>query len=171
MIEGHSDTPSINAIPPVLHLNKDFQDHFLVPGKRGTVRQSVMSILFEDVLARSRVYSKPQLPNRLTNTFSVGSCHSLADVSNLSVLDLPIFASDLSNSDCYQFTTHNSTTLHKQGPSTPNQKNRSAIRRLRTLISEHREAMELSQRNASEAGTGTVPGMPGFFGGSLPLGR
>jgi hypothetical protein len=75
-------------------------------------RQSYYQPVFESILHTSRVYrralcnsSMTSLPDSVARTasWSVLSGLSLADVSNISVLALPIYASEISNSHWYSF--------------------------------------------------------------------
>jgi hypothetical protein len=121
-----------------LHLQSQKDDESITtirqPNKRVSILESIKArFAFEDDLKTSRVYNRAALRDSCdysfissavrTNAWSILSGLSLADISKISVLSLPIFLADITNNEHYSFGIANSTQLagspsqNEHGPS------------------------------------------------------
>jgi hypothetical protein len=121
-----------------LHLQSQKDDESITtirqPNKRVSILESIKArFAFEEDLKTSRVYNRAALREGCdysfissavrTNAWSILSGLSLADISKISVLSLPIFLADITNNEHYSFGIANSTQLagspsqNEHGPS------------------------------------------------------
>ena len=137
------------------------------PIKSEGVQRNVLGFAFEEQLFASKVYRKPlfsrsgeslKTSSARTTGSSILSGFSLTDISNISVLAVPIYAHEISNSERYQFGDYDSIDFQEPrvvsppmqsdqtGPNSKQSRWRDFIKSVRQPRSEVKETVASQQR-------------------------
>lgn len=138
------DEPQVLASPPTAgrksedsaSTTSDQNDIGSRQGRKDPVQRNALGFAFEEELLSSSVYKKPLfsqsgaslVTSSTRNTSaSILSSLSISDVSNISILAVPIYANEISNSQRYKFGDFNPRT-HHDGIARPSESSKSVSR-------------------------------------------